>query len=77
LRAATGRRGNPDLCRVGPRTSTGALSDYAARRLKVADYQINEKRSLTHVERRVRLHLEPFFGGRRMAAITTAVSWPF
>jgi integrase len=36
------------------------------------DYRIHGKRSLAHVERRIRLHLRPVFGGRRMAAITTA-----
>lgn len=37
----------------------------------VTDYRINGKRSLAHVERRVKLHLEPYFGGRRMVAIST------
>jgi len=36
------------------------------------DYRINRRRSLTDVERHVRLHLAPFFGRRRMAALTTA-----
>ena len=36
------------------------------------DYRTNGKRSLGHVERRVTLHLKPFFGARRMSAITTA-----
>lgn len=35
------------------------------------DYRINGKRSLASVERRTRLHLEPYFGGRRMAANNT------
>ncbi len=38
----------------------------------VNDYRTNKKRSLRDVETRIRLHLEPFFGGRRMASITTA-----
>ncbi len=38
----------------------------------VADYKVNKKRTLGDVERRVDSHLTPFFGGRRMAAITTA-----
>ncbi|MGB7489102.1 MAG: site-specific integrase, partial [Thermoanaerobaculia bacterium] len=38
----------------------------------VTDYKVNGKRSLRDVETRIRLHLEPFFGGRRMASITTA-----
>ena len=36
------------------------------------DYRMNRKRSLLDVERHVRLHLGPFFGRRRLAAITTA-----
>jgi integrase len=39
----------------------------------VHDYDINGKRTLDHVTRRIRLHLTPFFGGRRMSAITTPV----
>jgi len=36
------------------------------------EYRANRRRTLAHVERRLRLHLEPFFGGRRMAAVSTA-----
>jgi len=36
------------------------------------DYRTNGKRSLVDVQRHVRMHLEPFFGRRRMSAITTA-----
>jgi integrase len=35
------------------------------------DYRVNRKRSLDELERRIRLHLEPWFGRRRMAALTT------
>jgi integrase len=38
----------------------------------INDYRANGKRSLDDVERRITLHLAPAFGGRRMAAITTA-----
>lgn len=38
----------------------------------VTDYKVNGKRSVAHVERRITLHLTPFFGGRRMSAITTS-----
>jgi integrase len=38
----------------------------------VNDYRTNAKRSLDEVERRIAKHLRPFFGGRRMASITTA-----
>jgi integrase len=37
----------------------------------VNDYKVNGKRSLVDVERRINLHLEPHFGGRRIAAITS------
>ncbi len=37
----------------------------------VLDYRVNGKRSLVDVERRIQLHLTPFFGGRRMISITT------
>ena len=36
------------------------------------DYRTNGKRSLVDVQRHVRMHLEPFFGRRRISAITTA-----
>ena len=35
------------------------------------DYRTNGKRSLSDVRRRVEKHLQPFFGNRRMTAITT------
>jgi hypothetical protein len=33
---------------------------------------VNGRRSADELERRIRLHLLPYFGGRRLAAITTA-----
>jgi integrase len=36
------------------------------------DYRTNRKRSRDDVERRIEMHLTPFFGNRRMASITTA-----
>jgi hypothetical protein len=36
------------------------------------EYAVNRRRSAEELERRIRLHLLPFFGGRRLAAITTA-----
>jgi hypothetical protein len=33
------------------------------------DYRTNRKRSLEDVERRIELHVKPFFGNRRIAAI--------
>lgn len=38
----------------------------------VRDYRINRRVSLGDLERRLRLHLTPFFRGRRMATVTTA-----
>ena len=38
----------------------------------VNDYRTNRKRSLDDVERRIELHLKPFFGNRRMASIRRA-----
>ena len=35
------------------------------------DYRVNRRRSIDELERRIRLHLDPVFGGRRMAAIST------
>ena len=54
---------------VGP--PVPRLTFRAAVRDVLDDYRINRKRSLVDVERHVRLHLAPFFGRRRMAAITT------
>jgi integrase len=38
----------------------------------LTDYRIHRKRSADTVERRIRLHLQPWFGGRRLALITPA-----
>jgi len=38
----------------------------------VNDYRSNEQASVAEVERRIRKHLKPFFGGRRMSAIGPA-----
>src|SRR5206468_5439592 len=48
------------------------LTFHAAIREVLDDYRMNRKRSLVDVQRHLRLHLAPFFGRRRMAAITTA-----
>jgi integrase len=37
----------------------------------VADYRTNGKRTLAHVERRIRKHLLPALGGRLLASVTT------
>ena len=44
--------------------------DEAAEDLKT-EYAVNGRRSADELERRIRLHLIPAFGGRRLAAITT------
>ena len=36
------------------------------------EYAVNGRRSADELERRVRLHLLPYFGGRRLSAISTA-----
>ena len=59
-------KGLPVTARVGQLRFDEAAADV------VTDYRVNGKRTLRDVEHRVRLHLEPFFGGRRMATITTA-----
>lgn len=38
----------------------------------VRDYRVNGKRTLGHLERRLTLHLLPYFGGRRLTSINTA-----
>ncbi len=38
----------------------------------VTNYSINRKKSLSHVERRIRKHILPFLGGRRGVTISTA-----
>src|SRR3990170_4077041 len=45
--------------------------DEAAEDLKT-EYAVNGRRSADELERRIRLHLTPHFGGRRLATITTA-----
>src|SRR5688572_26827146 len=45
--------------------------DEAAEDLKT-EYAVNGRRSADELERRIRLHLLPHFGGRRLASITTA-----
>lgn len=59
-------KGLPVTARVGQLRFDEAAADV------VTDYTVNGKRSLPSVKRRIKLHLEPFFGGRRMTSITTA-----
>lgn len=66
LRQGDMARGVPITAQVGRLRFGEAAKDL------ITEYTINGRRSLDELERRVRLHLEPFFGGRRMAGITTA-----
>jgi integrase len=59
-------KGAPVSAKIGRLRFEDAAADV------VNDYRTNGKRSLDEVERRISKHLHPFFGGRRMAAITTA-----
>ena len=45
--------------------------DEAADDLKT-EYAVNGRRSADELERRIRLHLLPYFGGRRLSALSTA-----
>jgi hypothetical protein len=62
-----------DIAKGAPITarSTRLTFDEAAKDV-IADYQVNGKRTEAHVDRRVRLHLTPAFGGRPLNTITTA-----
>jgi integrase len=56
-------RGVPLSPKVGRVTVAEALAEV------IRDYRVNGKRSLPGMERRVTLHMEPFFRGRRMAHV--------
>jgi integrase len=66
LREGDVERGLP----VSPRIARLRFDEAAADVLN--DYRINRKRTLPDVETRLRLHLMPFFSGRRLSTITTA-----
>jgi hypothetical protein len=59
-------RGKP----VIPKADQVKFEDAVAVLLR--NYRINGRRSLAHVERRIRLHLAPFFGTCRLASITSS-----
>src|SRR5712692_8030799 len=65
LREGDLERGIAISPRIGRLTVDEAAADL------VNDYRVNGKRSLPDLERRLRKHLLPFFGGRRLASITT------
>jgi len=53
---------------VGPAADRVTFEDLAQRLLM--DYRVNGKKTLRWAERRIRLHLAPFFGGRKAHDIT-------
>lgn len=59
-------RGLPVTPKIGRLRFEEAVADVAN------DYRVNGRRTLSDLERRIVKHLNPFFGGRRMSAITTA-----
>jgi integrase len=62
-----------DIARGVPVTSRmGRLKFDEAVQAVVADYKMNGRDTVKHVERRIKLHLGPAFAGLRMSAITTA-----
>jgi integrase len=61
-----------DIARGVPLTpQVGRIRFEEAAKDVLTDYAINKRRSEAVLERRIRLHLKPVFGKRRMAAITT------
>jgi integrase len=66
IREGDSARGLPVTPKIGRLRFEEAAADV------VTDYRVNGKRTLVDVERRIKNHLTPFFGGRRMANITTA-----
>src|SRR5262245_16345801 len=65
LREGDVERGVAIAPRVGRITVDEAATDV------VNDYRVNGKRSLPDLERRLRKHVLPYFGGQRLATITT------
>jgi integrase len=66
LREGAVARGEPVSAELGRVTVDDALADV------LTDYRVNGRRTLAKVEQVVRLHLAPYFAGRRLASITTA-----
>ena len=58
-------KGVPVIPRVGRVTFDEAATDL------LNDYSTNRKKTLDDAQRRIKKHLSPFFGNRRMIAITT------
>jgi integrase len=66
LREGAIAKGEPVSPKMGRVTFADAADDL------INDYKVNGKRSLDTVRRRLRLHLTPFFGNRRLADMTTS-----
>lgn len=66
LREGDIERGLPVTPKIGRLRFEEAAKDL------LNDYRTNGNRTLKDVERRIDLHLGPYFGGRRMASITTS-----
>jgi hypothetical protein len=66
LREGDVARGVPVTPKVGRVTIDELIEDMKN------DYRANDKRSLKDLERRWRMHLQPFFGGKRASLTTTA-----
>jgi integrase len=66
LREGAIAKGAPITAKMGQLRFDEAAQDF------LNDYETNGKRALEHVKRRVELALKPWFGGRRMASISTA-----
>jgi integrase len=62
-----------DIVKGVPITSqTGRIRFEDAAKDLVTDYKTNNRKSLDELERRIRLHLQPFFGQRKLSAISTS-----
>ena len=66
LREGDVERGIPVNPKLGRLTFEEAAADIQT------EYRVNGRRSIAHLERRIRLHLQPVFGSRRLATITPA-----
>jgi integrase len=60
----------PDGRPVSPKAGRLRFEDAAAD--LVTEYTVNGRRTLKHLQRRLKLHLTPWFGGRRLVDIGTA-----
>ena len=66
IREGDATRGLPVTSKIGRLRFEEAAAD------AVNDYRVNDQRSIAEFQRRIDKHLMPYFGGRRMTAITTA-----